>query len=270
MTEKLRALNLLVAGGLGNAQLASLVLVACGLLACSAHEVPRSVPLVLNESRAPFAVSVKEEGNDGRYLHVLAEIKPLAGIAPWELVLRITGYRAGEQIVSSIHRIDEQISVRSTNQQLTPVPVVLSIPAQGITDYQLELYWGAAAAAVLKESGAARDQLTVVKRALTQGTVSCQGEECPGQLKVTALVKNVGSEPLDQVVLRVGVVPRMRRVGGSEGAGLVQLAPRNITIDNLDLGVGQQREVRFSFSYKADRLALAELEPVVEFVGVAP
>jgi hypothetical protein len=80
-----------------------------------------------------------------------------------------------------------------------PFPVALSVRGQELTDYQVELLWGAEAAPVIARTGAhgglSLEGIQVATEAPTDGK--------PAQFKVTGVLANKGGTDITQVKLAV-------------------------------------------------------------------
>ena len=258
-----------------NAKVVRMVLVGvCCLVASgcvrSATLPPAAKTGVLDTSLAstggfpsPFRFDVVDELNDGERLHLLATVRSLAEWNPDSVVVRLTGFKNGEAAGTTDYGL-RQLVGNGPIEKNTPLTVSLSIPAAGITDYEVQLLWGEEA-----QSGApdkAMSKIVLVSKTVEQETVPCENRPCPIQFAVSAELQNGGAIAVDAVRLAVGFLVN----SGSLPAGRYGGVPPNeevIELSNLHLAPGETRSVRIVIDQPVPAARAEQVLPAVRVVG---
>ena len=97
-------------------------------------------------SAQPLDISVAQELNDGNRLFVKVAIDARTRWSTADATLRITGYRNGEKIAEQLTPLTVLGPILESGAH-RELPIVVEAPT--MTDYQLELLWGAESRALV-------------------------------------------------------------------------------------------------------------------------
>jgi len=248
------------------------LLVVGGLTGCASTVSGRpAAPIEVAQTAAnvPFGLKVIDEVNDGQRLHILASIESRAEWDPRRVMVRLTGLRGETVLGVSDYHVGS--AVGSALPEMLPAgdsfDISMSIPVQGVTDYQLELLWGedAGPAHTVVAASPLRLENVAVARgsASRRGGASCSGASCPIVFEVTGTLTNRGTGTISRAALGVGFLPH----GG--GAGSIIGVPADeevVDLGALTLVPGTSRPIKLTVEQPT--LANGDaLKPVIRVVS---
>ncbi|MCB0318580.1 MAG: hypothetical protein KDD56_07470 [Bdellovibrionales bacterium] len=224
-----------------------------------------------NSSELPLTVEIKNEVNDGRNLHVIAEVSAkhrwtISGVAA-----RLSGIQAGQEVVYKQEVLAKLLGVDSDTVLAPgePVSFSLSIPSEGLSDYQVELLWGEAARTT---AGADVNQAAVTSVSLKNLRVeavpaTCPRSPCGVSFEISGDVFNEGHTTVEAFVLGVGFV------GREGGVDLSRRIPENeelVDVTGLQLSSGASRPIHLVIDRPVSLEEADRYRPVVRIVDVNP
>jgi hypothetical protein len=245
--------------------------VASGLVGCASTVSRRSAaPIEVAQTAAnvPFGLTVVDEVNDGERLHILASIESRAAWDPRRLMVRLTGLQGDAVLGVSDYPVAAAAgtALPETLPAGESFDISLSIPALGITDYQLELLWGeeAGPASTLVVASSLRlEDVTVSRGTAAHGGEACRGGDCPVVFEVTGTLTNQGPGTIFRASLGIGFLPH-----GGRGGPMIGIPADEEVVDLGGLAIvpGASRPVRLTVEQPS--LASGDaLTPVVRVVS---
>lgn len=234
-----------------------------------------SVPAALEPAvrQAPFTLEIVDELNDGNQLRVLAKVTARAAWPVSDVLLRLTGMKAGETLDVSTYPLKNAMPTgeggaapaiaagKSLNLSLTA-------PAAGITDYQLELLWGKDAQLATQSSEIQRrGALLKVRHIEVESTpVLCDEAPCPVTYTVTGELFNAGRSDITQATLGIGYV--FLKTG--EELDLQHALPEReevVEVPSLHLTSGQQRPLKIVLDRPVPVVNGGYYQPVLRIIA---
>lgn len=200
-----------------------------------------------SESKEPFNLNIVEELNDGNNLHLRGNIISYADWPLENLSIKTIGYTNGEEKLEKVWPLQNLLSDKSSFSANQMRDFVVSIPAIGLTDYQLELSWSGKALA-----SAANKQVNplsglVIKDLQYQELVdTCLQGSCPTQILAKGLFFNPNQQIISSATLGIGWI-----LAGQSKLDLRAQIPENeelLEISDLNLLAGQAREFAIEIS----------------------
>ncbi len=162
----------------------------------------------------PFVVRVVDDADDGKTLRVKAEISPKTLWNAEAVIVRLQGMKEGEEGPKSDVSLSNALNdpTRKIVGAGEKVPVSLEIPSEGITDYQVSLFWGKDAHEVISarkgEGGAPSSPPHVIVRNLssTKVKLGCSRPPCSSKYSINGEVFNAGGSLASKITLGVGYI----------------------------------------------------------------
>lgn len=237
-----------------------------------------AAPPEILDRAAPISLEVVEERNDGGSLYVVAKVTANTRWPTAAASLRLTGLHNGsvsgqitkplsDGVVAAGGAPPDNLFLEAGEARL----LALSLPAQNITDYQLEISWDkafsekASSAASLPTAIEAKDAESHIAAQLrnvgiVQDNSRCAGLPCEVSYRVSGEVYNAGSDVLERAKLGVGFVWRNAGTALEQSAAIPQ-NEETVEIAGLTLTPGAS---------KAFTLAIERLVPLTQAGGFEP
>ncbi len=202
--------------------LAGSVLTGCALLGGSSS--PPKVKVVDSAaggdpSVTPFKLDVLNEANDGEKLQIKGRIVAKTTRASDDVVVRLTAIDSQGEQRSSFHKLSDITSNSAALRPGNPTQFSLSIPSQGVSNYQLEVLWGKDAAPYIDSSRASMKTPSPPSEYLALRNLevhripdgSCSSpEECLVTFSIKGEFFNASKAQIKDVVLVAGFSPAVK------------------------------------------------------------
>ncbi|RMG41073.1 MAG: hypothetical protein D6719_09305 [Candidatus Dadabacteria bacterium] len=236
------------------------------LTACAAKKPPEApVAFQDSDSAQPFAVKILDEINDGRNLRVIGSISADRPWNPDNVVVRLVGLGQGQEKAENVFALSERKkSEKSSAGNIgagEPVSFVLSVPASGLSDYQLEVLWGEDAAPYLKKESALLEV-----RNLSYGIKPCASKQnCDDSYVLEGELVNTGKKLV--TAARLGLA----FYGGGDKLDLSGKVPENeqiIKLAGINLAPGELQPLRLVLEEKPPADAV-KLKPRLRVISVS-
>ncbi len=235
-------------------------------------------PLTLEsqQNQEPFDFEIVEEVNDGSRLHLVASLQVRTDWRADEVVARLVGLDQG-QIVSTAYypfskkKDAEQGELPEILRSGEQLRFALSIPSSEISDYQLELFWGADAKEHLSKLAEFENRpplLTIRKIELFRERGKCQETPCPIQLTVSGELYNSGQTAVCDIELAVGLI----WVAAGEDRKDASYDPdeageEHVRLTDLCLESGVAKPIRFVIDRDVPEIVGGAYQPMIRIVG---
>ncbi|MCO6431212.1 MAG: hypothetical protein J5J00_10155 [Deltaproteobacteria bacterium] len=215
----------------------------------SASESPSAIvdQAPLPHPRVPFQLEVVDEVNDGQRLHVLGSISSEADWQMRDVVVKLTGLKEGSLVGVSylpLQKIASEAAPGGMIRAGEKYSFSLSLPANEITDYQLELMWGRDAAQYLKEIGSSQGGTVEIRNIeVTTFQEQCGLTGCTFKHKISGRLVNSTLTPVNRVVLGVGFL----KIEPGAALDLSKQIPENeerVEVPNVSLEPGGSRSIK--------------------------
>lgn len=223
-------------------------------------------------SITPFRLDVVEELNDGERLIINGRLTPKSSWSPDEVIVRLLAVnRNGEQRVS-FHKLRDVTPPGETLAAGVPQKFTLSLPSEGITNYQLEALWGQDAAPYL---GNVRASMKAPKgpeeflalRNLEVHRIpdgSCASpDECLVKFSIRGEFFNSGGATIRDVVLVAGFSPADKL----DLPNQILENERRIEVRNVGLGAGATKPFRLTLEKYVPASDQIAYQPVVRITS---
>lgn len=256
----------------------------CGLLLprASAPPAPPAIETTsgANPDVTPFSLELLEELNDGHILSVSGRVTAKVPWDPAKVLVRLSALDEQGQSRLAYYPIVKPVAKSSAGSGIpeaapkqlspgTPTTFALSIPSEGITNYQLELLWGSDAEPFLARAAraSAPEQSFLALRNLEVHRVP--GEDCsdPDACKVKFTITgeffNSGSAVLKKLVLKAGFIPADQLDLDDQ----ILENERRIEVRNFRLGPDSTRPFRLVLEKLVTPADVIAPKPVVRIVS---
>jgi hypothetical protein len=235
-------------------------LIACSVV-CSCAKRPPS-PMLPPNSRIPYQVEIEKELYTGTALFVAGSLVSFSSDPLDRVMLRAEGIRRGEAVIERIVSLE---SLVSEDERPTPlrIPFAFSLPASNLTDYSLEVLWGADADELQAESSEPQEIHVTQQRI---GEEECDTEGC-ARIVLSAQLVNPTSEIVESVTLGL----RFEGNVESEDLDLSAALPENeelVTVSRLGLAPGEVRALRVRVARGFERQISPLLHRIIPHVRV--
>jgi len=217
-------------------------------------------------SVTPFRLDVLNESNDGKTLNIQGQLVSKDRRSAKDVIVRLKGIDSqGEERVAS-HKVADLISNGGELNPSMPTQFSLALPAEGLSNYQVEVLWGRDAEPYLGTSRASLksakgDSDFLALRNLEVHRVpdgSCSSpEECLVSFSIKGEFFNSGKAVISNVVLVAGFTPASKL--GLPNPPLEN--EKRIQVQNMGL---------VSQGTKPFRLTLEKLLPASDTVAYQP
>jgi hypothetical protein len=223
-------------------------------------------------SVTPFQLDVLSEANDGDRLVIAGRLVPKTDWAAKDVVVRLTALEdSGEQRVS-FHQFSDLMPKGDDLRARVAVPFSLSLPSEGVSNFQLEVLWGKDAQpyidppkASLKAPEEPKEYLAL--RDLEVHRVpdgSCASpEECLVKFSIKGEFFNAGSASIKEVVLVAGFSPADKL----DLPNQILENERRIEVRNLRLAGGATKPFRLTLEKYVPATDQVAYQPVVRIVS---
>ncbi|MCB0337972.1 MAG: hypothetical protein KDD53_00140 [Bdellovibrionales bacterium] len=196
--------------------------------------------LVSNSESSPFSLEVLDAINDGTRLTVYARLVPHVAWKRADATVLLYGLDKGRRVSESSHSFATAAKDGEFAPEI-PEELSLAIPADGISEYQVELIWDSGRGSNLK-SGISSPVL-VEDVQVFRKQLPCQSPPCLEKVSVSARLSNPGRKILSKITLGVGFATK----DPAEAIDFVGKMPKNEDILSLGSAVlkpGGTRDIR--------------------------
>ncbi len=242
----------------------SIILICVWLNACStvhstAHNANAPQLAAIDTSGdGPVTLQILEEMNDGKMLHVRGRVVTGSGSTwePDEAVLRLIGASNGEVVNETRRPLNEILSQSASNE------FYISLPSQGVSDYQVELLWGKEALPYTVTKSI--DSLVLRNMRVERQAQECRDNSCEIRLRVRGELHNNGQALVESAELGVAFAwQNLADSNNQSQTGKEEL----VKLADLKLLPGKSREISLVFDKPVRELKNFRLQPVVRVIA---
>ena len=246
---------------------ALLCLLSTGPVACSFFQVDvvqdsSSLAVVGKEEKAPFILAVEDELFDGSMLHVQARLTGREEAAVAGAVVRLRGISHGEVVEEeSVSVVDLLPAGQKTLSVGESYETVLSVSAEALSDYQLELIWGEREGSAPALMAALSLKGVEIKKRLL-----CAREPCEIAFSLTGSLYNAGNAVISEAELGVGYV--FVKSGASlDLSGVIPENEELLKIRSLSLSAGEVKPFKLKLSQTVPERSDGEFMPIIRVLS---
>lgn len=234
----------------------------------------RVVPVAtLEAQRGPASVAILSERRVDDQLQLMVQLDPVAVWPAAGVSVEVTAIRDGEEVGS---RSASPKTIDGLLRPGVPVKLPLSIAAVGMTDYRLDVKWGAHGAETPeplvaaipqnhtdKQVGEATSLPSVGEVILADSTLSvvehsCANDPCSIAYRYSAKLQN----RTEQLINSVTLAAHFKAASGEVGE------PTELAVSDLKMAPGEQRPIRVTFDAPELAPGMARLlTPTLEIVS---
>ncbi len=223
-------------------------------------------------SVTPFRLDVLQETNDGKNLTVQGQLVAKSQRASKDVLVRLTAVDTSGSEKTAIHKVSDLIPSGAEMMPSIPTQFSLSLPSQGITNYQLEVLWGKDAAPYLGEDRASLKQEKPSSEFLALRNLevhrvpdgSCSSpEECLVTFSIKGEFFNAGKATIRDVVVVAGFAPASKM--GLPNHPLEN--EKRVEVQNLDLAPQATKPFRLTLEKLLPASDTVAYQPVVRIVS---
>lgn len=252
------------------------VVPACSLIRSEKGGTPEQPPLAQSpgendsDSDLPFSMKVMKEVNDGKELHILGSVVARTAWSADAVLIRLTSLRSGDivgvtnfpltKLISETRPLEPSAGASvKAGEELT---FSLSVGSDGLTDYQLELLWGAEAKQVVEKKKRSESlRLTVRNIEVQTLRGDCFYPPCEVRFQLKARLHNDGAGLIEKVVLGVGFVFT------DSAPGTVPAQEEKIEVPNLKLFPGTSQPFKILLKEELTEEEAEELMPILRVIS---
>ena len=223
-------------------------------------------------SATPFRLDVLKESNDGKSLTIQGQLVSKTERPTKDVLVRLAAMdKKGEERVA-LHKVADLIPNEAELKPSMPLPFSLSLPAEGITNYQVEVLWGKDAAPYLGDGRASLKQPKAPSEFLALRNLevhrvpdgSCSSpEECRVTVSIKGEFFNSGRATVRDVVLVAGFAPASKM--GLPNQPLEN--EKKIEVQNLELAPQGTKPFRLTLEKHLPASDTGAYQPVVRIVS---
>ncbi|RMD85195.1 MAG: hypothetical protein D6808_05760 [Candidatus Dadabacteria bacterium] len=223
------------------------------------------------EKEAPFKLYIVDELNDGEMLFLKAELVPKVKWDADNVVVLLRGLNKGEVISEKSFCFYAKCSDKPDYGRDWLEPEVgrefsLSIPAKGISDYQLEVLWGDDAKAYRAHAGstASLKKPFLRKVEVYRKPTDCGHNNCPESVSVRGEIFNPEEKVLRDITLGAGFIwveP------GKKHGNINPSAEQKVELSGVDIAPGHARSVEITLDKLVPVYQHGRYEPVVRVIS---
>jgi hypothetical protein len=223
-------------------------------------------------SVTPFKLDVLQETNDGETLRIKGQVVSKTSRSSSDVLVRLTALDdTGAQRIS-FHKFADLTPNTSEFRAGTPTQFSLALPAQGISNYQLEVLWGNDAAPFLNDTRASLKAPPTPKEYLALRNLevhrvpdgSCSSpEECLVTFSIKGEFFNSGKSVVRDVVLIAGFSPASK----IDLPHQILENEKRIEVKNLALGPQATKPFRLSLEKLIPASDTVAYQPVVRIIS---
>jgi len=224
-------------------------------------------------SVTPFRLDVLQETNDGKNLSIQGQVVSKSQRSSKDVLVRLTAVDAQGEEKTAIHKLADLIPNAGDLTPSMPTQFSLSLPSQGISNYQLEVLWGKDAEPYLGDSRASFKQQQkassefLALRNLEVHRVpdgSCSSpEECLVTFSIKGEFFNSGKATIRDVIVVAGFTPASKL--GSPNHPLEN--EKRIQVQNLDLAPQATKPFRLTLEKLLPASDTVAYQPIVRIVS---
>lgn len=223
-------------------------------------------------SVTPFRLDVLQESNDGKNLTIQGQVVSKSQRPSKDVLVRLTAVDTSGEEKTAIHKISDLIPNGGDLTPSMPTQFSLSLPSQGISNYQLEVLWGKDAAPYLGDARASLKQQKTASEFLALRNLevhrvpdgSCSSpEECLVTFSIKGEFFNAGKATIRDVVVVAGFIPASK-------VGLPNHPLENekrIAVQNLELAPQGTKPFRLTLEKLLPASDTVAYQPVVRIVS---
>lgn len=230
-----------------------------------------------SQEKDPFNLEILEEINDGSRLHVVATLQVRTDWQAADLIARLVGLNQGQLVVVAYYPfdkkkgIDPQEAASELLREGSELRFTMSIPSGEISDYQLELCWGAEAREHLDKLAKLEERLprlTIRKIELLNERGDCETPPCPTQLTVSGELFNSGETAVCDIELAVGLVwLATDEVYNEKSYDPAKAGEEQVRLTDLCLNAGVAKPIRFVIDREVPEMSGGRFRPVIRIVS---
>jgi hypothetical protein len=224
-------------------------------------------------SVTPFRLDVLQESNDGKNLTIQGQLISKSQRPSKDVLVRLTAVDAKGEERTAMHKVADLIPNGGELSPSMPTQFSLSLPAAGISNYQIEVLWGKDAAPYLGGDGRAslkqqkEPSEFLALRNLEVHRVpdgSCSSpEECLVTFSIKGEFYNAGRATIRDVVVVAGFAPASKM--GLPNHPLEN--EKRIEVQNLELAPQATKPFRLSLEKLLPASDTVAYQPVVRIVS---
>ena len=229
----------------------------------------------IDPSITPFKLEVVEELHDGAELVIKGRLTAKSEWPAQDVVVRLAALDDSGQQRISFHRMSDLAPKSPTLSAGDPTPFSLSLPAVGLTNYQLEVLWGRDAAPFAKEEQQkiTSEEPPKPKQFLALRNLEVHrvpGESCanPNECQIKFTIKgeffNSGGATVRNVVIVAGFTPADKL----DLRDQILENERRVEVRNLGLKPGATKPFRLTLEKQVASGEQVAPYPVVRIVSV--
>jgi hypothetical protein len=224
-------------------------------------------------SVTPFRLDVLQESNDGKNLTIQGQLISKSQRPSKDVLVRLTAVDAKGEEKTALHKVADLIPNGGDLTPSLPTQFSLSLPATGISNYQIEVLWGKDAAPYIGGEGRAslkqpkEPSEFLALRNLEVHRVpdgSCSSpEECLVTFSIKGEFYNSGRATVRDVVVVAGFAPASKM--GLPNHPLEN--EKRIEVQNLELAPQATKPFRLSLEKLLPASDTVAYQPVVRIVS---
>jgi hypothetical protein len=223
-------------------------------------------------SVTPFKLDVLRESNDGETLTIKGQVTSKVTRPSRDVLVRLTAVDSGGEQRTSFHKLVDLNPKTSDLQAGKPTQFALSLPAQGVSNYQLEVLWGKDAAPYLDDNRASLKTPSAPAEYLALRNLevhrvpdgSCSSpEECLVTFSIKGEFFNAGKAVVRDVLLVAGFSPASKM----DRPHQMLENERQIEVKNLALGPQATKPFRLTLEKLVPASDTVAYQPVVRIVS---
>jgi hypothetical protein len=220
----------------------------------------------------PFRLDVLQETNDGKNLTIQGQLVAKSQRPSKDVLVRLTAVDSKGQEKTAIHKVSDLVQNGGELTPSMPTQFSLSLPSQGISNYQLEVLWGKDAAPYLGGERASLKQQKTSSEFLALRNLevhrvpdgSCSSpEECLVTFSITGEFFNAGKATIRDVVVVAGFVPASKL----ELPNHPLENEKRIEVQNLELAPQATKPFRLTLEKLLPASDTVAYQPVVRIVS---
>jgi len=219
-----------------------------------------------NPDATPFELQILEEINDGSRLTVRGRFVTKTEWNPAQIVVRLSALdEDGEQRLSYFPVVESMTGPKVDMLEAgKSTDFTVSILSAGLSNYQVELLWGADAAPFLAAAPASNPEQFLALRNLEvhriPGDNCASPDECVVQFNITGEFFNSGTATVSQILLRAGFLPADKLAL----QGQIFENERRIEVRNLRLGPNEKKPFRLTLEKLVPSSTQMAPKPIVQ------
>jgi hypothetical protein len=253
-----------------------LMLGGTGCFGMSSPKKPRAIESAagIDPSITPFKLEVVEELYDGADIVIKGRITPKDEWDPKEVVVRLAALDDRGQQRLSFHRVSDLAPQSAVLAAGVATPFSLTLPSEGLTNYQVEVLWGQEAqpfgqpspesSPAAKEGAKPFLALRNLEVHRVPGESCANPNECELKFTITGEFFNSGGATVRNVVILAGFTTPDKL----DLQDQILENERRIEVRNMGLKPGASKPFRLALEKHVTALDQAAPQPAVRIVSV--